>query len=67
MFENNPKETLEANNPEAYEKAKTGYYTYTNGYEYAYIYLDMAESSMSRHSYIKLGDDCVITYKPKWY
>lgn len=67
LFENNPNETLEANNPEAYEKAKTGYYTYTNGYEYAYIYLDMAESSMSRHSYIKLGDDCVITYKPKWY
>lgn len=70
LFENNPNETLEANNPEAYEKAKTGYYTYTyGGYggEYAYIYLDMAESSMSRHSYIKLGDDCVITYKPKWY
>lgn len=70
LFENNPNETLEANNPEAYEKAKTGYYTYTTSYDgeyYAYIYLDMAESSMSRHSYIKLCDDCVITYKPKWY
>lgn len=69
LFESNPLVDLEANNPEAYEKAKTGYYTYAFNYDvdYGWIYLDMAESSMSRHSYTKLGDDCVVTYKPKWY
>lgn len=59
----NPNNQDVINNKEAYEKAKKGFYT---GY-YNEIHTDMIESGMERHSYTKLGDDCVISYKAKWY
>lgn len=63
LYSTNPNEGNEANNKEAYEKAKKGYYTINSGT----IRLDMAEKEMERHTYTKLGEDCVITYKAKWY
>ena len=79
-YDTNPSNTtdieINPDNNKAYECAKKGYFTnfsteelYENN-RYYYIYtlvLDMAESSLSRHSYIKLSADATVTYTPKWF
>ena len=56
------------NNKEAYSCAKKGYYNAAGGlYSTTNIRLDMNESSLERHTYIKLGDDSIITYVAKWF
>ncbi len=56
------------NNKLAFQCAKKGYYkvdSYSNNT--GIIYLDMSESSLSRHTYVKLGSDVTVTYTPKWF
>lgn len=62
-YATDPNSNLTGNNKEAYEKAKKGF-IYGNS---SSIQLDTTETGMERHTYTKFGDDCVITYKAKWY
>ena len=61
---------LAINNSEAYRCAKRGYYTSVTSINsgaahYFALYLDLADSSLERHSYISLGNDTLFTYTPK--
>lgn len=53
--------SVEYNNKKAWQCAKKSYYKSST------IYLDMLENPLETHEYTKLGDDCVITYKAKWF
>ena len=70
LYDKNPDTTVDSiSNPEAYRCAKRAYYV-VNSYgssEFYEIKLDLVESGLDRHSYIQLGDDCVITYVTKWF
>ncbi len=69
LYANNPT-TDAANNKVAYECAKKNYYLLTSsaGFNKAYnLKMDLEEKSLERHTYTKLGDDSIITYKAKWF
>ena len=75
LYEKNPYGEKSADNKEAYQKAKTGYYyeleCYWGGAEkdvpYYSARADLLDISLSRHSYKKLGDDCIVDFVPKWF
>ena len=57
------------NNEEAYKCAKESFYEITlSSYTTPYFKIIKSEtqSSIERHLYTKLGDDCVVTYVAKW-
>lgn len=63
LYENeqSPYASIEYNNKKAWQCAKKSYYKSST------VYLDMLENPLETHEYTKLGDDCVITYKAKWF
>jgi len=67
LYSANPSgETLTADNKKAFECAKTNYYIITSNYNNV-IRIDMEEKGLERHTYTKLGNDSIITYKAKWF
>ena len=70
-YENDPSELKSgetANNKEAFNCAKKNYYQdFYSGSEYVSLRLDLAESSLERHTYTMLGDSSVITYTAKHF
>ena len=72
LYDTNPKNNqsveIEADNNMAFECAQKGYYEF-NYYDKntGVVYLDKTESTLSRHSYVKLGADATVTYTPKWF
>ena len=61
---------LSNDNSEAYRCAKRGYYTSvistnSGAAHYYALYLNLADSSLERHSYIVLGNDTLFTYTPR--
>ncbi len=74
LYEKNPDGKENADNKEAYQKAKTGYYqvgsfSYSDEKDVPYCSAraDLLDISLSRHSYKKLGDDCTVNFVPKWF
>ncbi len=76
LYSENPVTNKKADNKKAYDCAKKNYFyssSFSGGLdpdtkEYFYILrADLVEKSLMRHSYMKLGEDCVITYEVKWF
>ncbi len=74
-YEKNP-DDLQANNPKAYACAKQGYYKVNSTTQskdastkkfYYPLILDLEDKSLVRHTYIKLGEDSIVSYKVKWF
>ena len=70
LYSSNPTDD-EADNKKAYNCARKNFYLVPAGGYYIYnnyeLRLDMDESSLERHSYIKIGEDCIISYNAKWF
>lgn len=74
FYSSNPDTSTKADNKRAYNCAKKSYY---RNFDYTYsddgmtiyhaIKLDTTEKDLEEHTYTKLGEDSVITYKAKWF
>ena len=57
-----------ADNKKAYQCVKKNYYFFSGTYSsVAYANKAVGEQGTTRHTYIDLGDSCIITYVPKWF
>ena len=68
----NPDNMDSFNNQEAYKCVKSNmYFTGVSSFygvnDYLDIYLDSEETSLDRHSYTVVGEDCSILYTAKWF
>ena len=73
LYSSNPSED-KADNKKAYQCAQKNYYQVStkgyndaNGKSFYPLKMDITEKTLERHSYTKLGEDCVITYTAKWF
>lgn len=69
LYDTNPTEEP-ADNKKAYECAKKNYYILSDTSVYLPYYTlkaDMVETGLERHTYTKVGEDLIITFKEKWF
>ncbi len=73
-YPKNPSDEIKADNKKAYKCAKNGYYlatsllyAVTDNETFYALCTEIADRSLERHQYVRFGENCVVTYRPKWY